>query len=51
MIDKKLTYTTGEATVMMDGPNISMEAKGNITIKSTGGDVIILGKLVKINSP
>ncbi len=51
MIDKKLTYTTGEATVIMDGPNVSMEAKGNITIKSTGGDVIILGKLVKINCP
>jgi type VI secretion system secreted protein VgrG len=51
MVDKKLTYTTGEATVIMDGPNISMEAKGNITIKSTGGDVIILGSLVKINSP
>ncbi|HEX4405606.1 MAG TPA: type VI secretion system tip protein TssI/VgrG [Polyangia bacterium] len=51
MIDKKLTYTTGDATLMLDGANVSVEAKGDITIKSTGGDVVILGKLVKINSP
>ena len=49
MVDKKLTYTTGEATMIMDGANVSLEAKGNITIKSTGGDVVILGKMVKIN--
>jgi type VI secretion system secreted protein VgrG len=49
MVDKKVTYTTGEATMIMDGSNVSLEAKGNITIKSTGGDVVILGKMVKIN--
>jgi type VI secretion system secreted protein VgrG len=50
MSDKKLSYTTGEATIIFDGPNITLEAKGNITIKSTGGDVIIKGgPNVKIN--
>jgi len=49
MVDKKVTYTTGEATMIMDGGNVSLEAKGTITIKSTGGDVVILGNKVKIN--
>jgi type VI secretion system secreted protein VgrG len=49
MIDKKVTYTTGDATMIMDGPNVSLEAKGTITIKSTGGDVVILGNKVRIN--
>ena len=35
--------------MIMDGANISLEAKGTITIKSTGGDVVILGNKVKIN--
>jgi type VI secretion system secreted protein VgrG len=50
MEDKKVSYTTGEATIVFDGPNITLEAKGNITIRSTGGDVIIKGgPNVKIN--
>jgi type VI secretion system secreted protein VgrG len=52
MSDKKISYTTGEATIAFDGPDITLEAKGTITIKSTGGDVIILGgPAVKINCP
>jgi type VI secretion system secreted protein VgrG len=50
MSDKKLSYTTGEASIIFDGPNITLEAKGNITIRSKGGDVIIQGgPNVKIN--
>jgi type VI secretion system secreted protein VgrG len=50
MIDKKITYTTGEASIIFDGPNITLEAKGNITIRSKSGDVIIKGgPNVKIN--
>ncbi len=50
MSDKKICYTTGEASITFDGPNITLEAKGNITIRSTGADVIIQGgPNVKIN--
>jgi len=50
MQDKKIGYSTGEASITFDGPNITIEAKGNITIRSTGGDVIIKGgPNVKIN--
>jgi type VI secretion system secreted protein VgrG len=50
MTDKRLVATTGEATVTLDGPNLSLEAKGNITIVAHEGDVIIKGgPNVKIN--
>jgi type VI secretion system secreted protein VgrG len=50
MTDKKITYTTGEATVAFDGPDILLEAKGNITIVAHTGDVVIRGgPNVKIN--
>jgi type VI secretion system secreted protein VgrG len=50
MTDKRIVYTTGEATVTFDGPDISLEAKGNITITAHEGDVIIKGgPNVKIN--
>lgn len=50
MVEKKITYTTGDATLTFDGSDITLEAKGNITIRSTGGDVIIKGgPNVKIN--
>jgi type VI secretion system secreted protein VgrG len=50
MTNKKITYTTGEATVTFDGPDISLEAKGNITITAHEGDVVIKGgPNVKIN--
>jgi type VI secretion system secreted protein VgrG len=50
MTDRKITYTTGEATVAFDGPDILLEAKGNITIVAHSGDVVIRGgPNVKIN--
>ena len=43
--------TTGEATVTFDGANLRLEARGDITIVSHEGDVVIKGgPLVKINS-
>ena len=46
-----IVATTGDATVTFDGPDLSFEAKGNITIVSRQGDVIIKGgPNVKINS-
>jgi type VI secretion system secreted protein VgrG len=50
MVDKKITFTTGEASITLDGPDITIEAKGKILIKSTGGDVVLKGgPKVKIN--
>ncbi len=51
MTDKHIVATTGDATVTFDGPDLTFEAKGNITIVSREGDVIIKGgPNVKINS-
>ncbi len=50
LTDKRLVATTGQATVTLDGPDLSLEAKGNITIIAHEGDVIIRGgPNVKIN--
>jgi len=50
MTDKHIVATTGEATVTWSGPDLSLEAKGNITIVAHEGDVIIKGgPNVKIN--
>jgi len=50
MSDKRITYTTGQATLTFNGPDISLEAEGNITIVSKNGDVILKGgPNVKIN--
>jgi type VI secretion system secreted protein VgrG len=50
MSDRKIVCTTGEATVTFDGPDLSLEAQGNVTIVAHDGDVIIKGgPNVKIN--
>ncbi len=50
LTDKRLVATTGEATLTLDGPDLTLEAKGNITIVAHEGDVIIRGgPNVKIN--
>ena len=50
MSDQRIVYTTGQATLTFDGPDISLEAEGNITIVSKSGDVVIKGgPNVKIN--
>jgi type VI secretion system secreted protein VgrG len=50
MTDKRIVATTGEATITFNGPDIALEAKGNITIVAHEGDVIIRGgPNVKIN--
>jgi type VI secretion system secreted protein VgrG len=50
MSDKHIRYTTGQATLTFDGPDISLEAEGNITIVSKSGDVVLKGgPNVKIN--
>ncbi|EYF04077.1 type VI secretion system Vgr family protein [Chondromyces apiculatus] len=50
MSDKKIVYTTGQASLTFDGPDVALEAEGNITITARSGDVIIKGgPNVKIN--
>jgi type VI secretion system secreted protein VgrG len=51
MIDKKITLTTGEATIEIDGPNILLRANGNIALDadgdislSAGGSVLVGAK-------
>jgi type VI secretion system secreted protein VgrG len=50
MLDKRIALSTGEASIVLDGPNITLLAKGVIKIKSAEGDVEIQGgPWVKIN--
>jgi type VI secretion system secreted protein VgrG len=50
MEDGKITYSTGKASLTLDGSDISLDAEGSITIRSKTGDVIIQGgPNVKIN--
>jgi type VI secretion system secreted protein VgrG len=50
MVDKRICFSTGEASITLDGPNITLEAKGRVFIHSSDDDVEILGgPWVKIN--
>ena len=48
MVDKKITFTTGDATLVLDGADVSLDAKGTITIKA-GADIIVQGRTIKLN--
>jgi len=50
MVDRRIELTTGEASIVLEGPNITLQAKGLITVLSTDNDVVIQGgPWVKIN--
>lgn len=50
MSDGQVLCTTGEAWLKLDGSNLTLEAKGNVTIIAHEGDVVIKGgPNVKIN--
>lgn len=50
MVDGRIVFSTGQASIILDGPNITLEAKGRIFVHSTDDDVEILGgPWVKIN--
>lgn len=50
MVNDRITFTTGEASITLDGEDIILSAKGKIRISSSGDDVIVTGgPLVKIN--
>src|SRR6185503_15871308 len=48
--DRRINFTTGKASVVLDGTNITFEAEGNISVKAKGGDLVIDGKPVYINT-
>jgi type VI secretion system secreted protein VgrG len=51
MVEQKITFTTGQASITLDGPDILIEAQGKIIVKSDGDDVVLKGgPMVKINS-
>ncbi|MBI4700706.1 MAG: type VI secretion system tip protein VgrG [Deltaproteobacteria bacterium] len=43
MVNERIVFTTGQATVALDKKHIRLEAAGNITLHAKGGDVIIEG--------
>ncbi len=50
MVDKRIHFTTGDASITLEGPNITLKAKGKIFVHSTDDDVELLGgPWVKIN--
>ncbi|HFE44528.1 MAG TPA: type VI secretion system tip protein VgrG [Nannocystis exedens] len=60
MSDQNYSVTTGEATIILQGPNVSIQAKGAISLSgasisitaTAGGDVVIQGgPMVHINPP
>ena len=51
MVDRQIKLTTGEASIVLDGPNIVLEASGNIVFHARGsvsvlgdGDVAVAGQ-------
>ena len=50
MMERRIHLSTGEASITLDGPNITLQAKGRIFIHSSDNDVELLGgPWVKIN--
>ena len=48
MTDEKITLTTGGAQIVMEGPNITVDADGGIRM-TTDGKLIVEGKMVYFN--
>jgi type VI secretion system secreted protein VgrG len=50
VVDRRIRFTTGEASITLDGPDVIIEAKGKIIARSSGDDVILKGgPFVRIN--
>jgi type VI secretion system VgrG family protein len=50
MIDERIIFTTGEASVVLEHGNMTFEANGTISVKAKGGDLAIEAKPVYINT-
>ena len=48
MVDQKITLTTGEATVVLEGPNITIDANGGMRF-TTDGRLLVQGSMVYFN--
>ncbi len=49
MVDQKITLTTGQATILLDGGDITIDAKGGLRF-TTDGRLIIKGSKVLMNT-
>jgi type VI secretion system secreted protein VgrG len=50
MIDKKITLTTGDATIEIDDANITLHAKGNIALEADGDISLAAGGSVLVGA-
>ena len=50
MVDERIIFTTGKATLAFDGKNIRLEASGKVTLNAQGADCILEGSNTAINS-
>ena len=41
VVDRKITLTTGEASIVLDGPNVTITAQGAISFHSMGDTVVL----------
>jgi len=41
MVDRKITFSTGEASITLDGPNITFHAEGNIMLHAQGNAAVL----------
>ena len=44
MVDRKIIFTTGEASIILDGPNITFVADGNVMIHAKGNAALLADK-------
>jgi hypothetical protein len=50
MTDRKIRLSTGEAAIVLDGPNISFFADGNITLHAKGSVAVLAGAEAAVSS-
>ncbi|MBI4951187.1 MAG: type VI secretion system tip protein VgrG [Myxococcales bacterium] len=50
MRTERVIFTTGRATLAIDGANVRLDATGHVTVRALGADLVLEGKKVKVNS-
>jgi type VI secretion system secreted protein VgrG len=51
MVDRRISLTTGEATITLEGPNITLEAAASILMKAGADVALAAGSNVTVNAP
>jgi type VI secretion system secreted protein VgrG len=41
MVDRKITFTTGEASIVLEGPNITLSAQGNVVLHAGNNSAVL----------